>query len=148
MKQTYVRTAALVALLFTGSTFASLYEVDSPEISDQIELKTGIYYRNAATSDVLVVPGVELQAPVARDLEIEVDGGYGNEVQANGRHPRVSRATVALPTPGGSVVEPRCGAQVESDRTARVSRSRGQDREVLGTRGGIRAHQVVVVTAL
>jgi len=96
MKQTYVRTATLVALSFTVPAFASLYEVDSPEIADRIELKTGIYYRNAATSDLLVFPTLELQAPAARDLEIEVDGGYGHEVQTNGRRLRVGRATVEM----------------------------------------------------
>lgn len=85
-----------MALLVTGRTFASLYEVDSPEIADRIEWKTGLYYRNTAMSNLLVVPSLALQAPVARDLEIEVAGGYGNEIQANRRRLPVARATVEM----------------------------------------------------
>src|SRR3569833_175659 len=97
MRQTYVRAAALGALLFTGRTFASLYEVDSPEITDRIELKTGLFYSEAAAlSHLLVEPKLELQAPLARDLEIEVDGGYGSKVQANGERLRVARTTVEM----------------------------------------------------
>jgi len=83
MKRTEARAAALLTLSFTAYAFASPYEIESTDIDDGIELRTGAYYHGTGKEHV-ITPTVELETSVGRDLELEASADYGRTLQESG----------------------------------------------------------------
>jgi hypothetical protein len=88
--------ATLAAVLFARGVLGSPYEVDSTDIADRVDLKTGLYYRDGTASDLFVAPAVELEVPMSPDLDLEIGGDYRRHLEANGGRAIETRSTVEM----------------------------------------------------